>query len=353
MKNFMNIELDQRFGEEAKAERKITHSVLQFIQEIEARSLHLSFGYESLAQYLIQRHHYSEGAAYRRIGAMRMLSAVPEASEKILDGSLNLSQLSMAQSAVYQKQKKDQKKVSKVEKQNLLKDLEKKSTGQTKVELAKALDFEPAQKKPVTYGRDETIFLNLKFSKEEFALINESLIHLSHQTNDLKELFVILCKKELRHRKSKQQERDLKRGEERQNGKNQHVNQDMRNQDVNVNLEMKSQDVNVNHDVQDVKDIENPDEKSASKTTQGDFAAKSGRSRYIKMEIRRQIFSRDESGCRFVGEDGHVCGSLVRLQLDHLQAFAKGGSHAVENLQLLCQAHNLFKAEQEGLGRPR
>jgi 5-methylcytosine-specific restriction endonuclease McrA len=51
-------------------------------------------------------------------------------------------------------------------------------------------------------------------------------------------------------------------------------------------------------------------------------------------------------GCQFESAiTGIRCGSRYQLQVDHIVSLADGGSNDVENLQTLCRAHNLLKAE--------
>ncbi|HET9554187.1 MAG TPA: HNH endonuclease signature motif containing protein [Anaeromyxobacteraceae bacterium] len=66
----------------------------------------------------------------------------------------------------------------------------------------------------------------------------------------------------------------------------------------------------------------------------------------IAAEVRRQVWKRDEGRCAWVGPDGHRCGSRWRLQLDHIAAAALGGPSTVENLRLTCARHNRLHAEQ-------
>jgi hypothetical protein len=44
--------------------------------------------------------------------------------------------------------------------------------------------------------------------------------------------------------------------------------------------------------------------------------------------------------------DGKRCGSTWRLELDHVIPVALGGETSVENLRVLCRAHNQYKAER-------
>ncbi|HET9553938.1 MAG TPA: HNH endonuclease signature motif containing protein [Anaeromyxobacteraceae bacterium] len=63
-------------------------------------------------------------------------------------------------------------------------------------------------------------------------------------------------------------------------------------------------------------------------------------------EVRRQVWKRDEGRCTWVGPDGHRCGSRWRLQLDHIEAVALGGPTTLDNLRLTCARHNRLHAEQ-------
>ncbi len=70
------------------------------------------------------------------------------------------------------------------------------------------------------------------------------------------------------------------------------------------------------------------------------------RSRYISAQVRDEIFLRDGFQCTFVAENGTRCGCKVGLQHDHIQPFALGGTHDVQNLRIRCAAHNRLEAER-------
>ena len=59
--------------------------------EIEARGLYLERGFSSLFDYAVRELGYSDAAAARRIGAMRLCADQPDAREGLRDGSLTLS----------------------------------------------------------------------------------------------------------------------------------------------------------------------------------------------------------------------------------------------------------------------
>jgi hypothetical protein len=72
-----------------------------------------------------------------------------------------------------------------------------------------------------------------------------------------------------------------------------------------------------------------------------------GRSRHIPAALRRAVHERDGGRCRFVDELGRRCPERNRLEYHHLHPFGMGGGHALENVRLLCPAHNRHAAEHD------
>ena len=67
--------------------------------------------------------------------------------------------------------------------------------------------------------------------------------------------------------------------------------------------------------------------------------------RAIPAAVRRHIWLRDRGRCTYRDpESGRCCGSRHLVQIDHIQPYAMGGSACVENLRLLCSAHNRARA---------
>ncbi len=73
------------------SERKLTGEILHHLREIEARKLYSDLKYKSMYDYCLRELGYSEGTAYRRISAARLLNDIPEVEAKLKDGSLNLT----------------------------------------------------------------------------------------------------------------------------------------------------------------------------------------------------------------------------------------------------------------------
>jgi hypothetical protein len=72
-------------------ERHLQGAVIDHLAEIGARGLYLERGFSSLFDYAVRELGYSDAAAARRIGAMRLCADQPDAREGLRDGSLTLS----------------------------------------------------------------------------------------------------------------------------------------------------------------------------------------------------------------------------------------------------------------------
>jgi hypothetical protein len=69
-------------------------------------------------------------------------------------------------------------------------------------------------------------------------------------------------------------------------------------------------------------------------------------SRYIPAHVRHEVMLRDKGQCTYTSSDGRRCEARTRLHFDHIVPWARGGTHAAENLRLLCPAHNQLLARQ-------
>jgi 5-methylcytosine-specific restriction endonuclease McrA len=81
-------------------------------------------------------------------------------------------------------------------------------------------------------------------------------------------------------------------------------------------------------------------------TSQPKAQRRSSRARHIPADVKRQVSKRDGGQCTWVSERGHRCGSREALEFDHVTPVALGGQSTLENLRLLCRAHNEYEAEK-------
>lgn len=68
-------------------------------------------------------------------------------------------------------------------------------------------------------------------------------------------------------------------------------------------------------------------------------------SRHIPASVRRAVWARDGARCAFVGGERR-CSERGFLELHHVVPYARGGAATEENIQLRCRAHNQFESEQ-------
>jgi len=69
--------------------------------------------------------------------------------------------------------------------------------------------------------------------------------------------------------------------------------------------------------------------------------------RSIPAAVQRAAWGRDEGRCTFVGPNGHRCtAGGAAVEFDHLVPVALGGRATLDNVRLLCRAHNQYEAER-------
>ena len=130
-----NEELVSILKSKAQTERNLTLEIIELLEELDTRKLHLKMGFGSLLEFCVKELKYSESAAYRRISAMRVVREVPQAKTSLMSGALNIATLSQAQTFLNQEKKYNNKSYSKTEKLDLIVSLENK----TKRECGKLL----------------------------------------------------------------------------------------------------------------------------------------------------------------------------------------------------------------------
>ena len=75
--------------------------------------------------------------------------------------------------------------------------------------------------------------------------------------------------------------------------------------------------------------------------------------RGVAAKVRRTAWIRDEGRCGFVSKSGRRCNATAFIEFDHVVPYGMGGEGTVQNIRLLCRAHNAFESERfYGRGRP-
>lgn len=157
----------------ANQERVILSKLLWHLREVDRRKLYADLKCGSLFEYCIRVLKYSEGQASRRVSACRMLKELPEISEQIENGELNLMQLNQAKHFFSEEGITD-----KDQKMQVLEEI----TGKTLKETEETLNKK--RKNPP----EETI--NIKIKKSTLDLIREVQCLKAHTHKSMDDLMV-------------------------------------------------------------------------------------------------------------------------------------------------------------------
>ncbi len=316
LQSLNDTELTDKIKSLAREERELTRNIIEHIAEIDRRKTFLAMAYSSLFEYLTKEIGYSEGAAQRRIDAARLLQRVPEVAEKIEVGTLNLAQISKLQRTM-RLAKRDGRKIEVSDQRAILEKLEHRSGEQTDLILAKefALPVQIEERKQIQ--RDESVRVELTFSKEEMALINQARDILSNKTGGgLKKTMLEMAGKIVAERAAA--------------GRTRKAVIARASSTATVAVKMPAP----------VKTAP-----AATATERPPVSAP----RTLTPRLRKDILNRDRC-CQYRDKTtGRVCGSTRFLEVDHVQPRFAGGSNATENLRILCRNHNGYRywAEQQ------
>ena len=75
-------------------------------------------------------------------------------------------------------------------------------------------------------------------------------------------------------------------------------------------------------------------------------ASRPAKSGHITRAVRRDVFARDGAQCTFADAEGRRCPSRGFLEVDHRHPRALGGSGEASNLRIFCRPHNRLHAEE-------
>jgi HNH endonuclease len=67
---------------------------------------------------------------------------------------------------------------------------------------------------------------------------------------------------------------------------------------------------------------------------------------HVPAHVRRVVWERDGGRCQYPLASGGVCGSTLRLELDHVLPRAQGGPSTIDNLRVCCRFHNGLAARE-------
>ena len=288
-------------------ERKIVQVVIWHLQEIQDRKLFISMGYDSLYKCLIKHFKMSDTTAYGRIKVLKILEDVPEVSDSLKLGELNISNIALAHSFIEKHQKTTGEILTVENKIDLMSSLKDKTTAETKLFLARC---NPEMELPF----DEIKPLNGTHSQIKSTVKNELIERINYlkslishkQVNPTHEELLILAFDALIEKTEKK---------------------------MGIQQVMP-------------KEPKHKNEKTAATSKSATQSLTDRKSRYIPRKVKRIILKRSNHQCEDVNDNGERCDSKFQTQFDHIIAFSKGGDSSLENLQLLCRTHNAFKGDK-------
>ncbi len=297
----------------AVKEREITAQLINHLSEINRRLLFLQLGNSSLFEFSTKELGLSEGAAYRRIQTMRLVTELPEAKKAFEEGSLSLSNAARLQT-YFHAQKKAGKPKNLAEKKDIAMSALNQSQSQCEKQLS---ELSPDQPRPDRARVVSSQLRELKFtvSEELFQKINrlkELLAH-SHPAATYAELLDFLVNGML---EKLERSKGLRKSS-------------IVPASIAIKLPNKPEIASSGGEIHD---------QNSSNCT-----AKKVHPVWVRValpsQIKREVWIRADGRCEYK-HNGRRCSSRYRLEIHHRPPLALGGSNELFNLQLVCSPHH-------------
>ena len=312
-----NHDLLARARELAHEERRAGIALLHHLREIERRRL-FALNHSSLHEYVVRELGYSDGAAHRRISAMRLMSTIPEVEDRLRSGALTLSTASQVQNFLRAEKKLTGTSVSTTEVRNLVSIIEGKSTRETDAilaarapEVAQHLAARTLERTRVV-STDHSVQVTLTLSRDLQLKLQRLRDRTAHRDPNpsLAQQIEWLADFALAKLSGAS-------GEKRKVSSS---------------------------------GAEAPSRSSSSGAEAMPAPCKNANPspRYISSSLRREVWRRAAHRCEMRLFSGMRCSRTHLLQIDHLHPVAWGGASTADNLQLLCAVHNQLKSDQLG-----
>lgn len=68
--------------------------------------------------------------------------------------------------------------------------------------------------------------------------------------------------------------------------------------------------------------------------------------RHIPAQIKRKVTQRDGGRCRYTTDAGQRCKAREFLEFHHTEPWARSRQHSVDQIVLMCRAHNQYEADR-------
>ncbi|WP_413293748.1 HNH endonuclease [Bdellovibrio sp. HCB185ZH] len=326
-----NQDLESNLKSLVRKERMLLHLILEHIREIDSRKIYLDRAHSSMFHYMMNELGYSSSAAMRRLDAARMLNSVPSLADKIQQGDVNLTQVGELSRAIKEKEKSGFK-VSDEVKNQILDQISGLNSEQTQKVVALSLDVDLKEPEKVRVQKDDSVHLSITLTRQQYELLTSCKDKASHSLQlaygDFSWAKVIevvagqYLDSKLFESKSTKCANSISL-----------VDDCRADQAMSKNKTLSS----------------SPSTNVKSKVQRSEIVAESinADNKTLTLKTRRYILNRDKC-CQYKDKrTGRQCRSTYGLQVDHIVPRWSGGSHAPENLQVLCGTHNNHKYRSE------
>lgn len=304
-------ELIQKLLESVKSERQVTLEVIRYLDDVEKQKIHLEMGFPSLFEFATKFLGYSEGAAFRRVKALKLIKHAPDVEKKILDGKLTLSAAASVEAFCNKHGIDRVEAIAKVE-------------GLSTREAERALhEFAPSAAPDERVRRVSATHTEIRMSvsNEQLAELDRLKELFAHSNPRLTygDLYMKLAAQELKKKDFARKPEDSKRESAASSG------------ETSASAKRPAASV------------------SESSTS----APKSNpRARAARGNVKRVVWQREGGGCSYVDPvSGRRCNSKHFAQTDHIRPWSHGGETVVENLRVLCAAHNRMEWERRDVSK--
>jgi len=313
LKHYSDEVLDQKTILSVKTETNSTLSVLHHLREIERRRLFSKLKYKSLHDYAERHLGYPYDQACRRIAAMWLIQEIPEAEEKIANGSLNLTNIGYAQAA-FKAEAKSEAPLTKEEKLIFLERIENKSTRLAQKIVAEEFGTQVLIRETVKPVTKEISMLSIPVNDGLLAKIEKAKGLLAHSHAGISTADLLDQALEVLIQKIEKQKQSIVAAPR-----------------LLTELEFQKDLSATKSD--HLNNSAGPTSSKNRKNLEETVSSTSPKSRYISAANNREIWCRDKQECS-------NCGSTYALERDHQIPFAKGGGTDCSNLRILCRPCN-------------
>ena len=338
IRKLSDSELLEQTEKAVLVERESTNLVLDHLREIQSRRLYARLGFSSMFEYCTQHLKYCNSGAQLRIDAMRLSLELPEIKESLEKGDLSLSVIGSFQKFVRHEKQKD-KKYSREEKQELLKQVESKSRVEAEKVFAE-ISPEAFPKEKVKILNETQSELRLVADEELMELIAEMKAKLQQKGStdpSYAEIFKCGLRKALK--KEKGFAGPGATSPKEMGGAINGVSKAFARPNSTSSAEVKVGAKNAAGKTFTSSGATSPEEvRSSYKPSRTSRV-------YISVSSKKTAFSRAGEQCTYFSElTGKRCTEKHFLQVEHIIPVAMGGSSDQENLTVLCACHNRLSA---------